>query len=159
MARPRRRQELDDLFGTGPAEAHGHRVHLGGGGEQPDGRRLPGDAGGVELQVPGAKNSVPVLRNVPTFNPIHLMFALDNAQNRYFKRVALYDEMRARRSRTWPGGRQRVQGAGPMSEMLSSTRRADRAMMRDPEQVIKHAEAVDDVLGNYVRYTAKERGR
>jgi hypothetical protein len=31
---------------------------------------------------------------LPTLNPIHLMFSIDNAQNRYFKRVVLYNKVK-----------------------------------------------------------------
>jgi hypothetical protein len=155
---PETRQAIDDLFGTGPAEAHGHRVHLGAAANNRivDGYRAMREA--LSFKYQAAKNSVPVLRNVP-LNPIHLMFAADNAQNRYFKRVALYDEMRKQAFRDMArAGDNAFHLQGPLSEMLSLDPKGRiEAMLRDPEQVLKHAQAVDEVLGNYVRYTAKER--
>jgi hypothetical protein len=113
----------------------------------------------LSFQGQAFKNSVPLLRNVSTFNPIHMMFALDNTQNRYFKRVLLYDEMRRQAFADMARhGETAFKAQGAITHMLElDPKKRLEQMIQDPETVIRHAEAVDNVLGNWVRYTARER--
>jgi hypothetical protein len=150
--------EVDDLFGVGPGEAHGARVHLGAATNSRivNGFRAQREALSFKWQT--QKNKVPLLRDVP-LNPIHLMFAADNFQNRYFRRVALYDELRKQAFRDMAhNGDNALRLQGPITEGLSLDPQGRiQALLKDPEAVIRHAESINNVMGDFLRYTAKER--
>lgn len=152
-------QVTNELFGTGVGEAHSRNAKLGAATNNRivDGYRAVRAA--VGFKAAAAKNAVPLLRDLPTLNPIHLMFSIDNAQNRYFKRVVLYNQVKrqAFRDMSAEGGVAfRLQAQ--IAHLLTLGPRARiEAIMRDPQLLERHAQAVDNVLGNYVRYTARER--
>jgi hypothetical protein len=155
----RTRQAADELFGVGVGEAHSRNARLGAAtnSRMIDGYRAMRAALGFKAQA--VKNAVPLVRDLPTLNPVHLMFALDNAQNRYFKRVVLYNEAKRQAFRdmaTEGGTAVRLQGQIAHLMTLGPKARIE-AILRDPQLLERHAQAVDNVLGNYVRYTAKER--
>jgi hypothetical protein len=156
---PEQRQMADELFGTGVGEAHGRNVHIGAAANNRfiDGYRALREA--LAYKTETVKNAVPLVRNLPTLNPIHAMFALDNVQNRYFKRVVLYNEVKRATFRDMAnhGGEMwalqdritHLLDLGPQERM--------RAIIDNPELIRKYGRVANDFLGDYARYTARER--
>jgi hypothetical protein len=150
---------LNELMGVGVGEAHSRNARLGAAtnSRMIDGYRALRSS--LQFKAQAMKNAVPLVRGIPSLNPIHMMFALDNAQNRYFKRVVLYNRVKrqAFRDMTAAGGvAMRLQGQITHLFTLGPEQRIE-AMIRDKQLIERHAQAVDDVLGNYIRYTALER--
>lgn len=96
---------------------------------------------------------------VRALNPLDVLFRIDNAQNRTFRRAILYSQIKRDAYRRM-GGRitaiQREQDGllGPLSagpvEMMNK-------IIEDPGSLERHAQYVNDFLGDYLTYTARER--
>ena len=99
-------------------------------------------------------------RKAHSANPLDLLFFRpDNAQNNAFRRALMYNRLKretyrqmGRDASTIVKAQQRISGmlTGPPEEVMSRLTR-NRALLE------KHAHAVDDFLGNWTTYTAKER--
>ena len=88
-----------------------------------------------------------------------LFFRPDNAQNNFFRRTIMYNRVKReayaqmnRDASTIARAQSRIAGAlkGNPEEQM-------RAILRNRKAVEDHARAVDDFLGNWTRYTARER--
>jgi hypothetical protein len=96
---------------------------------------------------------------ISQLNPLDTLFRLDNAQNNFFRRAVLYNELKRQAYRDLGnriGAHQRIMdtilgtaGADARSQM--------RAIIDNPQRLEKAAEQVRDFLGDYQTYTARER--
>ena len=93
-------------------------------------------------------------------NPLDLLFRADNAQNNAFRKAVLYNSVKRE------AYRKMGQDAGQIMALqsrLANTLKASqpddimRAILRDADAMERHAAKVDSFLGNWTRYTARER--
>lgn len=92
-------------------------------------------------------------------NPLNLVFQIDNAKGNLFRRAVLYN--RLKRTAYQRMGKQvgqlgrlqetitHVLGLGPEEQI--------KALLEDRATVEQHAQAVNDLLGDFTTYTARER--
>lgn len=87
-------------------------------------------------------------------NPIDAMFALDQKQNAVFRRSVLYNSVRRSEPTVRAIMREQDRLFGGKAEARD---KAITGVLRDPEAIERHAEHVDDWLGDYTTYTQTER--
>ncbi len=147
---PAEREMLDRIGGIGVLEGHTGQ-HLGAAARGPvvEAARRMGDTRVGE-----------VLRTV---NPVRLMFLADDAQNKAFRRGVLTNAMKRKafeRIRRESGRMAEAQARveqllrlKPTETVLDQVRR----VLQNPHEVERLATHANNVLGDYVRYTARER--
>jgi hypothetical protein len=106
-----------------------------------------------------AMKQTPFLQKLGRGNPLDLLFRVDNAQNNFFRRSVLYSQVRrdaykrmGENTKAMAKLQNRMVGIaklGPEDQM--------KAVIRDMPALERHAEHVNDFLGDYLTYTAKER--
>lgn len=153
---PEARQYAEELFGSGVGHAHTRRVNMGGTisdtGLVGAGRAWREAAG---IRYRHLKGKVPGYRRVDG-NPL---FQLDTAQTNYFRRVVLTNEVKR------AAFRQIQRDAGTLNALLARVHHVFtlgpmdqmRRIVDDPQLFAAALKKTDDILGNYVRYTYKER--
>jgi hypothetical protein len=98
-------------------------------------------------------------RPVADFNPLDVLFRIDQAQNNAFRKAVLYNRVKRDAYRRM-GGRvkamqaeqsrlSKILGMGPEAQM--------KALLDDPKVIERHARAVNDMLGDYMTFTTRER--
>jgi hypothetical protein len=155
---PELKQAADEMFGSGVGEAHGHKVHLGAATNNSLINWYRTLRETAAFKAGHVKSRIPGVRHVPG-NPIDAIFAFDHAQNAYFKRVVLYNRIKraAYQDMTRKGGAA-YRLEGQITNLLSlGPKEQMRAITENPKLFEDHARAVNDILGDYVRYTARER--
>jgi hypothetical protein len=92
-------------------------------------------------------------------NPFDAIFRADNAQNNFFRKAVLYKEVNREAYRRMGDNANRVmRGEQRIQRVLRSAPEDQlRAALEDPKLFEHHARAVNDLLGDYTSYTAKER--
>lgn len=96
---------------------------------------------------------------VRNLNPLDAMFRADNAQNNFFRKAVLYNRLKRdayQRMGESLSGIGRTQnriasalGKGPREQM--------NLLLKDKRTLEEHAQHVNDFLGDYTTYTARER--
>lgn len=99
------------------------------------------------------------LQRVGRGNPLDVLFRADNAQNNAFRRSVLYSQVKRDaykrmgvNAKLIAGGHSRlvhILTLGPEKQM--------RAIIADSRDLERHAQHVNDFLGDYTTYTARER--
>ncbi len=124
-------------------------------------QRRMGAAGGRWTRTWEAVKDTPFYRRgLEGKSPLDaLFFRPDNAQNNFFRRALMYNRVKRETYRRLGEDatqivrlQQRLTGmlkGGPEEQML--------AVARNPRIIEQYAQHVDDFLGNWTRYTAKER--
>jgi hypothetical protein len=98
-------------------------------------------------------------KSVRDLNPLDVLFRIDNAQNNAFRRAVLYSQVK-RDAYKRMGGRMRAiqhEQDGLARILTLGPEDAMRTVLRDPAALERHARHVNDFLGDYLVYTAKER--
>jgi hypothetical protein len=156
---PREQQMMaDEIFGSGLADTLGHgpqRGSLGDHSRLVTGWKVMSDA--LRWRARFLQDKTP-LRNV-NLNPIELPFQLDHAQNSYFKRVVFTTKLK----REMWADIQRNSGlatrvfAQVHDMLLGAPQDRLNAYAKNPQVFDRAARFTNDILGDYVRYTARER--
>ena len=146
---PEERAVIDEHLGSGVAVGHTQRVRMGS----------VVDERGKLATAWRAFSTAPGFRHAGKANPFTALFKLDETQNRAFRRTLLYSNVKREAFRQLTGDLGalartqqrvgRVLSLGPEDLM--------REIVRDPAQLERHGEATLRVLGDYSRYTARER--
>jgi hypothetical protein len=147
------KEEIDSLLGTG-ANHDVQQVHLGA---TTNSRIVAGYRALRDhpLWSHSAKYG-PALRQL---NPIEAMFKADHAQTAWFKRAVLYNRVKRdawQRMGRNAGAAHRLQDRIAHALTLGPED-AMRAVLKDKAAIERHAATVNDWLGDYVTYTARER--
>jgi hypothetical protein len=142
------RRAMDEMLGQGPAE-HAQTMHMGS---------VIDDRNALTATWRAFK-STPFMQRLGRGNPMNLLFRADDAQNKFFKRAVLYSH--AKREAYAKMGRDVGQLAAAQERAthllrLPPTDLLD-AIVKDPQALERQAQAALDVLGDYSRYTARER--
>jgi len=98
-------------------------------------------------------------KSVRDRNPLDVLFRIDNAQNNAFRRAVLYSQVK-RDAYKRMGGRMRAiqRDQDGLARILTlGPEDAMQAVLRDPAALERHARHVNEFLGDYMTYTAKER--
>ena len=98
-------------------------------------------------------------KSVRDLNPLDVLFRIDNAQNNAFRRAVLYSQVK-RDAYERMGGRIRAIQSdqdGLVRMLTLGPQDAMQKVLRDPAALERHARHVNDFLGDYMTYTAKER--
>ena len=92
-------------------------------------------------------------------NPLDLLFRIDNAQNNAFRRAVLYSQVKRDAYKRMGGRMSAIQQDqdGLMRVLTLGPEEGMKAVLRDPKALERHATHVNDFLGDYMTYTAKER--
>lgn len=149
------KQVVDSLLGAGMGADARNAPHLGATTDHwfVDGYRMFKEkVGGARL--PGGHG--PQLRQL---NPIEIILGTDRLQNNVFRRAILHDDMRRA---AFQGMERNMDLAQRAQSRISNFLQLDpedrlRTMLRDPQQMERHAQHVDDWLGDYTTFTHKER--
>jgi hypothetical protein len=93
-------------------------------------------------------------------NPLDALFKADNTQNNFFRKAVFYN--RVKREAYQNMGREATKAIAAQRRIVDTmmARAPDdamRALLKDGRQIEKHAQAVNDFLGNWSTYTARER--
>jgi hypothetical protein len=106
-----------------------------------------------------AMKTTPFMQKVGRGNPLDLLFRIDAAQNRAFRRGVLYSQVKrdaysrmGQNTKLMAGAQTRFMHAmdlGPAETM--------KAIISDPRALERHAQHVNDFLGDYQTFTASER--
>jgi hypothetical protein len=106
-----------------------------------------------------AFKTTPLVRRASLANPLDAVFRADNAQNKFFKRTLFYNSAKRdayRQMGNDVGLLIRAQEQVANLFKLGPQERL-RAIVDDPAQLERHAQSALDVLGDYTRYTDRER--
>lgn len=106
-----------------------------------------------------AWKQTPFARRASRLNPLDAMFRIDNAQNNAFRRAVLYSQVKRdayRRMGQNSGKAFEVQGRLTNAFKLGPEKQIE-TLLKDRRSMERHAQYVNDWLGDYVTYTAKER--
>jgi hypothetical protein len=97
-------------------------------------------------------------------HPVREFFNLfhrgDTAQNNFFRRAVLYNDVKReayRRMATDAGRMTAVQARIMNTLKLKDPNELMNAIIKDPHQFEEHAKTVDDFMGNWTSYTSRER--
>lgn len=142
------RQALEPYLGVGPFQQDVQYTKLGSAA---DGRLLNAYRGFKQTafyKYYGTKAGQKI------GNPLDLLFRFDNAQNNAFRKAVLY-----KKAKQEAYGRMGANARGIMDAQKKLFAKDDltKAVLNDPATVEKLAKHVNDFLGDYVTYTAKER--
>jgi hypothetical protein len=157
---PEVRQQVDELLGSGVGVGHGRKVHLGaaaGDSAVVNGYRALQSS--MAFKAATARQAIPLLRRLPTANPVDLIFAMDEANNRYFKRTLLYNQAKREaftRIRHEAGIAAEAQARIASIFSLGPKERI-HALLNNPADLQRLAKSTLNILGDYSRYTAFER--
>lgn len=144
------RDQLDTFGGVGVLEAHTGQ-HIGSVIDTPSVRSAR-QMGTTRIGV--------ALRHM---SPVKLMFLADDAQNRAFRRGVLTNRLKReafRRIRQESG--RMAEAMARMEQLLKvgptdSVFKQVRAVLENPKDVERLAQSVNNVLGDFTRYTVRER--
>ena len=150
------KQIVDRQVGVGVGKGHATSAHLGstGGSLVQHGRAIG--------QIPLIKSKRGTVR-VTDLNPTTPLFAIDELQNRAFRRAALTSEAKRTAYRNM---RKELGLAAEAQERVSNllrlkpTEKLDaqlRRVLENPKDIEKLGEHANNVLGDYLRYTSRER--
>ncbi len=103
--------------------------------------------------------ATPVFQRAGKLNPLDLMFRADQAQNNFFRKAVLYSRVK---KDAYERMGQNASAAIRLQDRLVGMLKLGpeeqmRAVLRDSKSLERHAEHVNDFLGDYLTYTAKER--
>ena len=143
--KPARRADIEAIFG-----AHGWYNE----------QRHMGAHGGTMTRAWGAMKDTPFYqRALAGKSPLNLFFRFDNAQNNMFRRSLMYNRLKRETYREM--GRNATAMVKAQQRIVGLLRGPDREVMHKLAQnrdlIEQYAREVDDFLGNWTRYTAKER--
>lgn len=147
---PMARMEVDTWIGVSPARDAGMASRYGASPDSNLGR-----AWAAFVDNPKVKWWEGSAMNPLTWNPY-----LDSKQNAAFRKAVLYDTIRKERARAiGKDARALRRDVKPLMDVLAMPDGPDKvAALRAAEpQFAKAGERVDRILGNYTRYTVKER--
>lgn len=106
-----------------------------------------------------AFKTTPFMQKIGRGNPLDLLFRLDAKQNDLFRRTVLYSEVK--RDAYKRMGQDAKQLAGLQTRAIGAIslgpEQAMRMVIEDQRALERHAQKVNDFLGDYQTYTAKER--
>lgn len=153
---PENRKLVDLAGGIGLYEGHTNMPHLGSyqGGLSRAAERI----GEIPLVRVGGRTV-----RLTDLDPRQQIFRFDNWQNNHFRRIVLYNEIKRQAYRDLIANTGRAQVAlRAVSDMLRIRPHEELAAQMDrilanPERVDKAASYVNDVLGDYLRFTHRER--
>jgi hypothetical protein len=93
------------------------------------------------------------------FNPFNVMFGADRAQNNFFRRAVLYNRLKreAYQNMGDSAGQLGVLQNRLMDYLSLGPKQQMRAMLDDVKLIERHAETVNELLGDYTTFTAIER--
>lgn len=150
------KQLVDEHVGVGAGVGHATHPHLGSqGGSLAQWGRATG-------QIPLIRTKHGVVR-VTDLNPTRPLFALDEMQNRSFRRAVLYNEAKRQ---AFKDMKRDLGQAATQTEKVAQLLRLKpgekldaqlRRVLENPQQIERLGDSVDSLLGNYLRYTSKER--
>lgn len=144
-----------------PAQREAAMTYVGVGAHHVDVQqtKLGASANGRLTNGYRAFKQTPALQRLGKMNPLDAMFRADNAQNNFFRKAVLYSQVKReayRRIGLNVGGAAAMQARthglftlGPEAQM--------KAVLRDRPALERHAAHVNNMLGDYLTYTAKER--
>lgn len=139
------RQAIDDYLGHGIFEGHVPKI----GAATDNGL----------VQAWRAFASTPFMQRAGHLNPLDLIFRIDSVQTRTFKRAVLYNQMK--RQVYEQMGRDLGRAATAHKRVAGILALPPRERMlrivRDQRQFEKAAQTTLDIMGDYTRYTARER--
>jgi hypothetical protein len=106
-----------------------------------------------------AFKATPIMRKVGRANPLDVLFRADNAQNNFFRRSVLYSQAKRDAYRRLGQDVGRVAEAQARIKGLLTLGPKDQIarVVRDRDAIEQHAEFVNQMLGDYATYTARER--
>lgn len=106
-----------------------------------------------------AFKQTPMMQRVGKANPLDVLFRADNAQNNFFRRSVLYSQAKRDAYRRLgqdvghvAASQERLKGLftlGPKDQIAR--------VIKDKDAIEQHATYVNDMLGDYATYTARER--
>lgn len=137
---PEQKRVVDNATGVGVYEGHTQTARLGA--HQGRVAKAFEDVG----QIPVFRTKAGVVR-VTDANPLKMMFRMDNAQNTVFRHAVFFNEIRKAQK-----------ALAKVTPKLKGDPKAQLdAVLADPRLVDEAARHVDAVLGDYLRYTSRER--
>jgi hypothetical protein len=142
------RATIDEALSTGVFAAHGERVHLGAAADN-----------AIVNWVRALKDTA-AFQRAGRYNPMDLIFRGDNAQNAFFRRTLLYSSVK--RAAFKDLGRKVGADFKTQEEIAKVLAIKDpearmTAIVRNHRLFEEHASFVNDILGDFSRYTARER--
>lgn len=147
---PAERDMLEHVGGVGVLEGHTGQ-HLGSAAQSPI------------VQAARHMGDTKIGAALRWTNPMRLMFLADDAQNRAFRRAVLTNDVKRRAYRNLRRDAGRMAEAQARVENLLRLKPNEtlldqvRRVLQHPDELEKLATHANNVLGDYVRYTARER--
>lgn len=165
---------LSGIAGTGPvdmvkAQAWWHKLsddereaiepYIGVAKFHDEQTKLGGSANGRFVNAYRAFKSTSFYGKAHKLNPLDAIFRADNAQNNFFRRGVLYSQVKRDAYKRMGENATKIQNVqSRMSHLLDlGPDEMMKKVIDDPQVFERHAQYVNDFLGDYRTYTARER--